>query len=162
LLDICIFILALGLGMKLSPTFHSQGPPPTPRQLVTEWMALALITGCAIVGPMILGAQWIIQGRQTALSMGEWLWLTPSVSYSILIPLSRMLPSPVWLLAALLIHSGSLACSVQVLIIEPLGRVRDPLMRHRTVPCVWTDRFGALSSGSAGAYFFADFILNPL
>jgi hypothetical protein len=162
LLNVCVFILALGFGMKLAPAFHRQGPPPIERQSVTEWIALTFIIGCAIAGPLTLGAQRIPQGRQSALSMGEWLWMTPSASYSILIPLSRMFPSPLWLLAVLLIHSGNLACSAHVLIIEPLGRLHHPLLPHRTVPCVWTDRFGALLSGSVGAYFWADLLRTPL
>jgi hypothetical protein len=162
LLNVCLLILALGLGMKLAPAFHSQGPPPFKRQSDTEWTAIALIAGCAIAGPLTLGAQRIPYGRRTALSIGEWLWLTPSASYSILIPLSRMFPSPLWLLAVLLIQSGILVCSVHVLIIEPLGRLQCRLLPHRTVPCVWTDKFGAVVSGSVAVCFFAELILNPL
>ena len=56
LLNVCVFILALGLGIKLAPAFHAEGPPPFKRQSVTEWIAIALIAGCAIAGPLTLEA----------------------------------------------------------------------------------------------------------
>jgi hypothetical protein len=97
------------------------------------------------------------------MSVGEWLWLTPSVSYLIVIPLSRMSPSPLWLVAILLVHCGNLACSVHLLIIEPVGRLRYPLLPRCPAPCLWTDKLGAIVSGSIGACFVADLLyLDPL
>jgi hypothetical protein len=163
LLDVCAFILALGIGMKLAPSFHSQGSPPVLPQSTAEWAAMALITGSAIAGPLTLGAQWLIKGRRTSLSMGEWLWLTPSVCYSILIPLSQMSPSPTWLVPVLLVHCGNLACSVHLLIIEPVGRLRYSWSPRRAPPCLWSDKLGALVSGAIGVYVLADLLyLDPM
>ncbi len=163
LLDVCAFILALGVGMKLAPSFHNQGFPPFVPQSTAEWAAMALITGSAIAGPLTLGAQWLVKGRRASLSMGEWLWLTSSASYSIWIPLSDICPSPLWLLSMLLVLCGNLACAVHILIIEHVGRRPYPLLPRPPAPCLWTDKLGALVSGAIAACFLADlFYLDPL
>jgi len=149
LLHSSVLVAGLAVGMAMAPSFHSQGPPPVIRQSIAEWTVLTLIIGLAVAGPLTIGVQVVLQGRRTQLSLGEWTWLSPGISYLIVIPLSQMYPSPIWLFTILPVHAVNLACSARIL----LGWL---YIRRPSAPCAWTNVLGALSSGSAALYFFSD------
>jgi hypothetical protein len=152
LLHAIMLIAGLAIGMTLAPWFHSQGPPPVTRQAVSERVVLGFLIGSVTGAPLLFGAQYLIQGRRSGLSLGELIWLSPIFGYSIIIPLSHKVPTPAWLLLLLLLHSGNLAGSAKVL----LGGF---FFWRPRVPCFWTDLFGALVACLVALYFYADLII---
>jgi hypothetical protein len=80
LMDCAVLIAALALGMSFATYLARidtpiRGVPPR-----VAWAVTAVLWSGAIAGPLILLAQ-CVRGRRTVPSWGEWLWLTPSSLY---------------------------------------------------------------------------------
>lgn len=121
----------------------------------TLFILLATIClGCTFSGPIILGSHWLLRGRRTVLSVGEWLWLSPiglvlilAVGIWALHWIAQLLPDPNEMravffallgLVLFLLEIGCMLNALLVVVARSAGDLPEP-------PCSWTDWFGTLT-----------------
>jgi hypothetical protein len=135
LMDCAVLFAALALGMSFATylariDYPIRGVPPR-----VVWAATGILWSGAIAGPMILLAQYV-RGRRTVPSWGEWLWLTPSSLY-LLVLASVSLARPN---LPLLLASVAVQCLVSLAASWRLIAILTRLIPG--VDCRWTDLLG--------------------
>ena len=143
---------ALALALVLSP---ARRLALTTFDAGTVLVVLTTIClGGVFSGPIVLASHWLFRGRRTALSAGEWLWLSP---FGILIALglgiwalhwvAQVFPAPAEVravffallgLVMILVEIGCTLNALLVVVARSVGDLTEP-------PCWWTDRFGTLT-----------------
>ena len=58
---------------------------------IIELIVASLSLGVAFAGPLVIATQFLIRGRLSALSLGEWLWTIPLTLYVVAVVLTRAL-----------------------------------------------------------------------
>ncbi len=115
-------------------------------------LAATLMLGNVFSGPIVLGSHWLVRGRRSFPSAGEWLWLSPVVLCGVALFgiwalhwIAQLFPSPkeiralfyiLWGITLALAEIGCLLNAMMILAARSFGDLDHP-------PCGWTDRFGA-------------------
>ena len=55
---------------------------------IVELIVASLSLGVAFAGPLVIATQFLIRGRLSALSLGEWLWTIPLTLYVVAVVLT--------------------------------------------------------------------------
>ncbi|MHC4398122.1 MAG: hypothetical protein ACYTG0_00405 [Planctomycetota bacterium] len=148
LLDMLLVQASFGLGFSLA---FAPGGEDLGRM---ERVIAGVVLGFVSSGPIVLLTHWAVRDRSRALSLGEWLWLSPTVLTSILW-CSLKMPAEwypqvgsrlfvVWILA----QAACFGAAIATLASGARGY-------RSTVPCYWTDRWGTWASLLFGAWAFA-------
>lgn len=111
-----------------------------------------LSLGNVFSGPIVLGSHWLVRGRRSLPSAGEWLWLSPIALCGVALLgiwalhwIAQVFPSPndiralfyiLWGLTLALVEIGCLLNAFLILAARSFGDLGR-------APCGWTDRFGA-------------------
>jgi hypothetical protein len=101
--------------------------------------------------------QWTLRDRSRGLSVGEWLWLSPTLLFFLL---WCSLETPVNLYPGWSHHLFTLWMFAQVISIGvALATLFSGLRGYRsTVPCYWTDQAGSCASVLFGLWTFCLFL----
>jgi hypothetical protein len=130
---------------------------------------LAVLAGCIAAGPLVLFVQLGVRGRRRALSLGEWLWLSPlalgligTAGKAIILGVYESCESPLGeamlgalVLAAVLLLSFLLLTEAVCVLAGLAVFVAGVLGNRSDVPCEWTDQFGGATCFLVGVALLA-------
>lgn len=142
LLDLFLLQAGIGFGFSLSCSFSLKQAGPA------ELATAGIVWGLVLAGPIVLMVQWIVRKRSRALSIGEWLWLSPTALFLLL---CLSVEGPI----AASVHWGRYLflfwVFAQVMAMGvSLANLFSGLRGCRvTAPCLWTDQ-----AGSGAAFLF--------
>ena len=131
LVDGMILIASSAIGMALPANSNGIAAP------LIIWALSATLCSALIAGPLILASQWI-RGRRAALSLGEYLWLSPFVLFLATYAIASILPGP-GLTKVLFWLTGQVGLSLFAF----YWLLADFDIKTPAVVCRWTDCLGS-------------------
>jgi hypothetical protein len=153
-------ISAVGGFLRLEQI--SEGAKPV---FIREWpgdatlveLIVASITfGVACAGPFVIATQFLIRGRSSGLSLGEWLWTVPLALYLTAVISTR---------AAIQIsdHLTLLAASVCAMLLWVASSISIlAFFAPRSASSHWSDRMGCFACLIAGLYLAFNLFAHPI
>lgn len=138
ILDLFLLQLGVALGFSFAVALRPLADEGWPFVVV-----VGAILGPLFCGPLVLFVQWFFRGRNEGLSSGEWLWLSPLLIHPSGLLLAAVFGPIGGLMAFLTVAvwiSAQVVCAALagIVILSVLAKTRP------AVPCVWTDRAGAM------------------
>jgi hypothetical protein len=142
LLDLFLIQASFGFGFSLACSFSPKGSGPV------ELATAGIVWGFVFAGPIVLMVQWIVRKRSRALSLGEWLWLSPTALFLLFFcsvegPVAA---SAQWGRYLFLSWVFAQVMSMGVSVANLFSGLRG---YRGTAPCLWTDQ-----AGSGAAFLF--------
>ncbi|NQT16989.1 MAG: hypothetical protein HQ582_29800 [Planctomycetes bacterium] len=142
LLDLFLLQAGFGFGFSLACSLSPKDAP------AAELATTGIVWGFVFAGPLVMMIQRIVRKRSQALSLGEWLWLSPTALFLLL---CCSMEGPVaasvhWsrYLFLFWVFAQVMAMGVSV------ANLFSGLRGYRgCVPCLWTDQ-----AGSGAAFLF--------
>jgi hypothetical protein len=122
---------------------------------LVELVVASICFGVACAGPFVIAAQFLIRGRLSGLSLGEWLWTVPLILYVTGIISNR---------AAIHIsdHAALLTASICALLQWFASLISILAFFAPRSVSLWSDRVGCFACVLAGSYLAYNIIAHPL
>jgi hypothetical protein len=150
---ICGLLRMQQISERAKPVFVREWPGDA---TLVELVVASICLGIACAGPFVIATQFLIRGRLSALTLGEWLWAVPLTLYVAALISSR---------AATHIsdHAALLSASICG-VLQGLASLISiwALIAPNWGSSQWSDRMGCFACTLAGSYLAYNILAHPL
>ena len=150
---VCGLLRLEQISERAKPVFVREWPGDA---TLVELIVASISFGAACAGPFVIATQFLIRGRLSALSLGEWLWTVPLTLYVTALISTR---------AAIHIsdHAALLTASICALLQWVASFISIwAFAAPRSGSGHWSDRMGCFACTLVGLYLAYNILAHPI